>query len=392
MRCALDVLRTVQACQPHGSSGGSCQALIDFYNNFKAMDRHILTMNNEQRAEMTADALDGIAGAFAGYRGRKSLIWISASFPPLYPGGPNFKMPWSAENQLHHAADLLNEARISVYPVDPRGLMVGLTPHPSTAGQAELELQGRHNYFEDSRDYYQNWERNVRSPLYNVFSTQATMRTVAKATGGVAFYNSNDVVRAIAQAAADVRNSYVIGYYPTNSDWNGKFRHIKVDVAEKGVTLRYRRGYYAIPGFARSVAKPKIAPNAQLQAALLDPLPATALTFRVSAPPPAASAHPEATGQILLPAASVNLGASCSLNVSFRVAAVTPAGTIAAERGNDVRRHFSTQQCTSAQRGTLAFRYELPVKPGRYQLEFLVRDNRTAALGRVDVPLQVPAR
>ena len=228
--------------------------------------------------------------------------------------------------------------------------------------------------------------------MYNLFSSQATMRSVAKATGGVAFYNSNDTAHAIARAAVDARNSYVIGSYPTNSDWNGKFRRIRVDVAEKGLTLRYRRGCYAIPGFARSVAKPKLAPNMQLQSALLDPLPATSLAFRVYAPPPKPGANGEATGQILLPGSSVNLGASCSLNVTFRVAAITPAGTIAAERGSDVRRNFDVQHCAEVRRGAIAFRYELPLKPGRYQLEFLVRDNRTAALGRVDVPLQIPGK
>jgi VWFA-related protein len=378
----LDVLQMARSCQ-------NCAAVVEFYNSLKAMDRHILTMSDEQRAEITASALDGIAGAFAGYPGRKSLIWISASFPPLYPGGPHFKLAWSAENQLHHAADMLNAARVTVYPVDPRGLIPDATPQPGVVGQQEIDQQGRGAYYESTPDYYQSWDRLVRSPMYNLFSSQATMRTVAKATGGVAFYNSNDIAHAIARAATDARNSYLIGYYPTNSDWNGKFRRITIHLAEKGAELRYRHGYYAIPSFARSMAKPEVAPNAQLQAALLDPLPATALAFRVYAPPPTPGANSEAAGQILLPGASVRLGASCSLNVSFRVAAIAPSGAIAAERGSDVRRNFDAQQCATVRRGAIAFRYELPLKPGRYQLEFLVRDNRTAALGRIDVPVDV---
>jgi hypothetical protein len=357
---------------------------VEFYKTLKAMDRHILTMSDEQRAEMSATALDEIAAALAGYPGRKSLIWISASFPPLYPGGPNFKLAWSAEDQLHRAADRLNEARVAVYPVDPRGLITGATPQPSAVGWAEL---AHGSTYESSPDYYQNWERMVRSPMYALFSTQATMRTVAKATGGVAFYNSNDIAHAIARAVTDARNSYVIGYYPTNTHWNGKFRHIKVDLGEKGLTLRYRRGYYAIPGFARNLARPKLAPNAQLQAEILDPLPATALAFRVYAPPPSSGSHPETAGQILVPATSLSFGGSCSLDVSLRVAAITPSGTIAAERGNDIRRHLGGQQCATARRATFSFRYDLPLKPGSYQLEFLVRDNRTGAIGRVDVPL-----
>ena len=40
-------------------------------------------------------------------------------------------------------------------------------------------------------------------------------------------------------------SSYLLGYYPTNSKWDGAFRSISVKVNRPGVTLAYRRGYNA---------------------------------------------------------------------------------------------------------------------------------------------------
>ena len=40
---------------------------------------------------------------------------------------------------------------------------------------------------------------------------------------------------------------YVLGYAPKRSELDGKFRTIKVEVARKGATLSFRRGYFARP-------------------------------------------------------------------------------------------------------------------------------------------------
>ena len=39
-------------------------------------------------------------------------------------------------------------------------------------------------------------------------------------------------------------NYYTLYYTPTNRDWNGKYRSTTVQVADKGLHLKYRKGYY----------------------------------------------------------------------------------------------------------------------------------------------------
>ena len=72
------------------------------------------------------------------------------------------------------------------------------------------------------------------------------MEEVAAQTGGKAYFNQNEIKDGIELAASDEKASYSLGYYPENKKWDGKFRNIKVKVAQGDALLRYRKGYFAI--------------------------------------------------------------------------------------------------------------------------------------------------
>ncbi|MCP9496921.1 MAG: hypothetical protein MSG64_21085, partial [Pyrinomonadaceae bacterium MAG19_C2-C3] len=38
---------------------------------------------------------------------------------------------------------------------------------------------------------------------------------------------------------------YTLGYYPTNKAKDGGFRQIKIEIADKSLRVRTKRGYYA---------------------------------------------------------------------------------------------------------------------------------------------------
>jgi VWFA-related protein len=71
------------------------------------------------------------------------------------------------------------------------------------------------------------------------------------ATGGLAFFPEalHDVQSICTQIAHDIRNQYVLAYYPSNSKRDGSFRAINVEVIPprgKGkLSVRTRTGYYA---------------------------------------------------------------------------------------------------------------------------------------------------
>lgn len=74
---------------------------------------------------------------------------------------------------------------------------------------------------------------------------------IATQTGGRAFSAAltSDLPAVAARIAVELRNQYVLGYYPKNQNKDGNFRHVEVKVAQpNGVSAlkaQWRLGYYA---------------------------------------------------------------------------------------------------------------------------------------------------
>ena len=78
------------------------------------------------------------------------------------------------------------------------------------------------------------------------------LRAFADATGGNAYFLENAheagrdrVDEAAAEVAAELKQQYTLGYYPANKRKDGAFRQIKVELADKQLRVRTKRGYYA---------------------------------------------------------------------------------------------------------------------------------------------------
>jgi hypothetical protein len=129
--------------------------------------------------------------------------------------------------------NLFAEAQVSVYPIDPRG--VRMDPGfgaDSAQGNQITEARTR------STDFYSTKA-----------SEQATMQAIAADTGGLPFYNRNNLTDAIADAIGDGRNYYTLSYSPREKKTGGEWRSIHVELADpaayKGAQLSYRKGYFA---------------------------------------------------------------------------------------------------------------------------------------------------
>jgi VWFA-related protein len=79
------------------------------------------------------------------------------------------------------------------------------------------------------------------------------LQEIAAASGGVAYFpeSVDDVHSICEQVAHDIRNQYILAYYPTNTRRDGSFRAVNVDVipprGRGKLVARTRNGYYA-PG------------------------------------------------------------------------------------------------------------------------------------------------
>jgi VWFA-related protein len=203
------------------------------------------------RARYTMDALNQLARYMSGLPGRKNLIWFSGSFPVnILPdpdvlslsapssavGGAFTPDPFtgvaSLEDEFRQTVDLLARSQVAVYPIDARGLMVNPT---LSATQSGSTMSRKPNGFS-----------NANTKFFQQTSEEhGTMEQMAQATGGKAFVNTNGLKEAVEKAIAAGSNYYTIAYTPTNRKWSGDYRKIQVKLDRPGVTLAYRRGYFA---------------------------------------------------------------------------------------------------------------------------------------------------
>ncbi|MGH9535083.1 MAG: VWA domain-containing protein [Terriglobales bacterium] len=202
----------------------------------------------------TDGALRHLAILLAPLPGRKVVIWAGDGQPLLWrplaaPGVHSLSSPEPDGALRSRAAtyQLLNEANVELFPLDPRGLLAGI-PHVSGPAVAPSNRP----VVTDAGQML-NW---------------ADMRVAAQATGGKALVGNNFLWQLLGQAQQEWSNYYLLSFQPP-PDAPGKVRYhqIRVRVDLRGVTVRGRRGYitqapqvllaeHPRPGFDMAAASP----------------------------------------------------------------------------------------------------------------------------------------
>jgi VWFA-related protein len=243
------------------------------------------------RARYTLDALNQLARYMSNLPGRKNLIWFSGSFPVSILPDPDLQNPFaivaSAEDEFKETVELLSRSQVAVYPIDARGLMTEPMLNANNSGRAYANNPSA--YAKNSAKFFQQTSEE-----------HGTMDQMALATGGKSFVNTNDLKAAIEKAVDAGSNYYTLAYTPVNRNWNGAFRKIEVKLDRPGMTLAYRRGYFAEDPLGpshRNVAesvKPDPTQYSAIRAAMMrggpDP---TELIFVADVRPSSADTEPE---------------------------------------------------------------------------------------------------
>jgi VWFA-related protein len=75
-------------------------------------------------------------------------------------------------------------------------------------------------------------------------------KQITEETGGrmIVANNEKHLAEAFDQISEELRSQYTLGYYPTNTARDGKFRKIKVDMGNHDLHVLARKGYYAPKG------------------------------------------------------------------------------------------------------------------------------------------------
>ncbi len=343
-----------------------------------AGEQAALSFERRQVVTLTLQSMEQVAQAFAGYPGRKTLVWASAGFPfalneetmALKEGLAPVDTPANMQPLYQKTWASLNRAQISVYPVDVHGL--GDLPGPATGP--------------------------VKKPLPDPFThgqwlhaeTNATLEAFAKATAGRAYLNRNGLASAMHQAVEDSSSYYLLGYYLHGENKNGGWRKLRVNVHRDGVHVLTRTGFFVkLPSTEIEDKSPD-----SMQAALDSPLEFTAIPIRAKwqeTQPSAEAGKKKAIFTLTMPAgfAQVDEPDRNRFAIDFWATARTAAGVPAGDVEQTMEGHFKPETYERFRNKGTDYRGALTVAPGEYTVRFVVRDRLSGKIGTVSAPLKV---
>ena len=188
------------------------------------------------RARATLDAFNQLGRYLSALPGRKNLVWFSGSFPiTILPSGDP-QSPFSADvssaDELHETANLLFRSQVAIYPVDDRGSVETSLLKPKSPGSKYGRIPG-------------SYSSGDSTSFEDAASEHGSMQALAEATGGEANFNTKGLIEAVEEAFERGSHYYTLTYAPTDQRQNGSYRKIRVEAARPGLTLEYRRGYFA---------------------------------------------------------------------------------------------------------------------------------------------------
>ena len=173
---------------------GMTQSAVNELRQFEARQQ---SFQLNVRVKYTLDAMNQLGRYLSNIPGRKNLIWFSGSFPidvlpdkiaaPMNP----FDTAANYEKELRETVDLLARSQVAVYPIDARGI--------ATSPSFDVETTRKY-----TRIPGQITQDAINTDSYNAAKTdsdnsaeQSAMRRMAEATGGHAFYNTNNLAEAV---------------------------------------------------------------------------------------------------------------------------------------------------------------------------------------------------
>jgi VWFA-related protein len=350
----------------------------------------------EVRARGTISAIGQLAHAMAAYPGRKSLYWLSESYPlsieivgsPVSPDpsssmGSEFysslvalqgHFSQTSKDEMRGTLNQLASARIAVYPVSVFGLA---TQASSAAVTASTEFSGNPG--------------DPRGGFFTLDNLKAEMDDLARATGGEAIFGNNDIAGAMRRTMDDSASYYTLAYTPTDDQWNGQFRSIRVN-APAGLNLIYRRGYFATPdgsvadsgeNFARAM-QPGVPEETGLR-----------LRSRILPPDPQ---HPGLLVESTVDTADVDFSTMPNGHRRAKLFVQLVGFSDAEHQTKTVPQTSGTlsidldpQKYRYILSAGIAFRQQLELKPGTYRVLLGVSDQNNHRVGTIEMPITVPA-
>jgi VWFA-related protein len=225
------------AASPSAGAAGSAaaEAMIA-----QRMLEEYIQLRSALSAQQTRPVLAALAAISEGLRsipGKKTLVMFSQGFVAAET------LDWQVQSTI----DIANRANVAIYIIDSGGLTGGaptsgalVAGSPLGAISADTDMEHRRragageSVFDISRQEGLNRQQDL---LYRI----------SEDTGGRFVKNTNDIAGGLERIDAEIRSRYTLAYRSTDSNFDGSFRKVKIEVRRPDTSIFTRAGYYAIP-------------------------------------------------------------------------------------------------------------------------------------------------
>jgi VWFA-related protein len=280
--------------------------------------------------------------------------------------------------QLRATINAATRSNVVFFPVDSRGLVA-----TAPLGDANRASPGGAGMFTGA---------TAMALISGFQRSQDTLFVLAADTGGKALLDNNDLGAGIVQAQQAVTSYYVIGYYPTNTAPDGKFRRVKIALKETpNAKLDYRQGYFAAKTFDKFTAADK---ERQLEEALMLGDPITDLTiamevnyFQLN------RAEYFVPITVKIPGSELVLarrgGAERTL-IDFIGVVKDDFGSTISDLRDKVDIKLSGETASALTKRPVQYDTGFTLLPGKYVIKFLARNAETGRIGTYQASFTIP--
>ena len=319
-----------------------------------------------ERLDQSLRALEEMAESYARIPGRKNLIWVGGGFPNLDPATVEASDLREVKAALHHVTNLMLDARVTLYAIDPTTTLPGMTEITDASQMAFMMAGG-----------------DAVSGDLDTFGVHDSFDALGPLTGGRVIRGMNDVGAQIGRAVESGANFYTMAYSPDSaSQAKSSFRNIRVVCLRPGLTVATRNGYFvesanpkeslANATYDLTTAAESTVPLNGLQVSVASEAPGL-FTVHVSAPGLSWQTKSDggATASVYVMAVSLNAKNKMLAHTLLGMTATAKPGAHLTEPSRRADFEFPT---TAAPKATT--------------LRFIVRDSATGRMGSFDLPLK----
>jgi VWFA-related protein len=296
----------------------------------------------------------------------------------LYFAGGVSKTGVDNQAQLEASINAAVKANVAIYPIDTRGLMAD----PPGGGASKAASRGA-GMFNGS---------SYNSQRAGINNSQETLVTLASETGGKAFVDSNDLTVGIEHAQRELRSYYILGYYTSNTNEDGRYRRISVKLNNNQTAkLEHRQGYYASKVWGKFNSQDK---EQQLREALAAGEPIVDLPlalqvdfFRVSRNAYFIPVSVKVPGSVV--SMAVKGGASFT-QLDFLGQIQDEARATVGNVRDFIKVKLDQQMAAKVAHRSFQYDAGFTLGPGKYRMKFLVRENVSGKMGTFETRFVVP--